>query len=275
MYFLCRRKVNRVIRETATRLELKEIIKEMEEEVEHLQITNRGKDAILENLTEEVSELKRECQELEQKQSTAKNSAVPGELLDLKKKLEEEQHRCKSLQEKLEKLSKTKKVDLDSFDTIEVLKAEKKELAIQVEDLMLDLQKSKSRAEDMEGKLKVFTRNKDDLNSNNVQLRESLDKSEEVIEELSKKLKTSETKEKEVRKKYEEAKQEMERVSNVNQQLKREVRLRARIVDGNAIGFIASHYPGEFKQYLFHTFSLIRLMKIETNWLRLILVRVM
>lgn len=216
-----RRRVNRVIRETATRLELKEIIKELEEEIEELQTTTRGKDAVIENLNEDVSEYKREYQELEQKQANSSN--YNGSMEELKKKLEEEKHRSKSLQCKLDKVSKEKSIDLNSIDKVDVLQAEKKELSIQIEDLQLELQKTKSRAEDLEAKMNLFTNNKDDITTVNAKLRDSLEKYEDEIEVLTRKLKTNEKMEKELGKKCEEAKRELERVSNHNLQLKKEV----------------------------------------------------
>lgn len=197
----------------------------MEDEVEELQINIRGKDAVIENLSEDISELK---QELEQKPSTsaaAAGSAVAtAELDELKRKLEEEQHRSRSLQNKLDKFTKDKSVDLNSLDTIDALQSEKKELAIQLEDMALDLQKAKSRTEDLESKLALFTNNNSDISSVNNKLRASMEKAEDEIEELKSKVKTNEKRESEWNKKCEETKRELERVQNHNLQLKKEVR---------------------------------------------------
>lgn len=210
-------------------MELKEIIKEMEEEVSDLQTINRGRDSVIENLTEEVSELKREYQELENR---AKNGSLTGgsdasggrqKVEELRAKLVDEQHRVKSLEARLEKLGKEKNVDVTMMDSLEVLQSEKKEMAIRLEDLTLELETTRKKAKDLSGKLDVYTRNKDDLASVNVKLRESLEKVEDEVEDLSRRLKTSEAAGAELRTKCEELRHELERVAKLNVQLKKEV----------------------------------------------------
>lgn len=217
-----------MIRETATRMELKEIIKEMEDEVAELQTINRGRDSVIENLTEEISELKREYQELEvrAKNGSAGNGSVEGgsKVEELRKKLQDEQHRVKSLEARLEALSREKNVDLSLMDSLEVLQGEKKEMAIRLEELTGELEKAKRRTKDLSGKLDVHTRNKDDLAGMNVKLRDSLEKVEDELEELAGKLKASEAGGAELKKKCEEMRKELERVANLNLQLKKEVR---------------------------------------------------
>ena len=217
-----------MIRETATRMELKEIIKEMEDEVAELQTINRGRDSVIENLTEEISELKREYQELEvrAKNGSAGNGSVEGgsKVEELRKKLQDEQHRVKSLEARLEALSREKNVDLSLMDSLEVLQGEKKEMAIRLEELTGELEKAKRRTKDLSGKLDVHTRNKDDLAGMNVKLRDSLEKVEDELEELAGKLKASEAGGAELKKKCEEMRKELERVANLNVQLKKEVR---------------------------------------------------
>ncbi|KAH9419233.1 Protein soga3, partial [Dermatophagoides pteronyssinus] len=224
-----RRRVNRVIRETATRLELKEIIKEMEEETEHLQTNIRGKDAVIENLAEEVSELKRSIQELGQQQKSNNIGAnninnkygiensdqhETNKADDLKKRLEEEQHRSKSLQEKLDKLvqTPTKKND-------DKLQKECKDYLQKINDLKADVQRYKTNADDLNNKLSEFIQNNKQLNNDNGKLQQQLKQSDEKINELTKKLKTSEKFEKELNNKLDEMKKELERVQNLNSQL--------------------------------------------------------
>lgn len=218
-----------MIRETATRLELKEIIKEMEEETEHLQTNIRGKDAVIENLAEEVSELKRSIQELGQQQKSNNIGAnninnkygiensdqhETNKADDLKKRLEEEQHRSKSLQEKLDKLvqTPTKKND-------DKLQKECKDYLQKINDLKADVQRYKTNADDLNNKLSEFIQNNKQLSNDNGKLQQQLKQSDEKINELTKKLKTSEKFEKELNNKLDEMKKELERVQNLNSQL--------------------------------------------------------
>lgn len=259
--------MNRVIRETATRLELKEIIKEIEEEVVELQTISKGKDAVIENLKEEVSELKREFSELESKLKnglSAGNGTAAGgnnKLEELRKKLEDEQHRVKSLEARLGSSN------VNLMDNLEVLQMEKKEMAIKLEDMTLDLQKAQASVRELAGKLDVFTQNKDDLATVNTKLRATLEKCEDEVEELTKQLKAKENSYGEMRKKCEEAKREAERVANLNGQLKSEVSVQILNPD-------AAPSPSPFTLFLIASFTLIRSMNTEVNCRLLILVPV-
>ncbi|KAH7640466.1 hypothetical protein HUG17_7933 [Dermatophagoides farinae] len=218
-----RRRVNRVIRETATRLELKEIIKEMEEELEHLQTNIRGKDAFIENLAEEVSELKRSIQESEQQQKSGNNmngvknsqQHETSQVNDLKKRLEEEQHRTKSLQEKLDKLVQTTSI----ANSISHNKNNGNENEHKIKDLEANIQRYKTNADDLNNKLSEFIQNNKQLNDDNGKLRQQLEQFNEQIDVLTNKLKASEKFEKELNNKLDEMKKELERVRNLNSQL--------------------------------------------------------
>ncbi|KAJ6222389.1 hypothetical protein RDWZM_000934 [Blomia tropicalis] len=220
-----RRHINRVIRETATRMELKEIIKEMETEISELMTTSRGKEAIIENLNEEVSELKREYQEMENRTKSIGN--LPGNsnnnnnnnVEELRKRLEDEQYRVKCLEARLEKFGNDKNVDMNMMDSLEMLQMEKKEMAMKLDDMTIELQNARSKADDLAGKLNVFTRNKDDLATVNSKLRETLEKAEDEIDELQRQLNGT----KELYKQLDEAKRELERVSNHNGRLQKDV----------------------------------------------------
>lgn len=92
-----------MIRETATRLELKEIIKEIDDDINELHCTIRGKDTIIENLHEEVSELKRE---MESKTKNGIPSKANIELDTLKHKLQEQETQMLKLKSQLEAANK-------------------------------------------------------------------------------------------------------------------------------------------------------------------------
>ncbi|OTF83213.1 hypothetical protein BLA29_001731, partial [Euroglyphus maynei] len=201
----------------------------MEEETEHLQTNIRGKDAVIENLAEEVSELKRSVQELGQQQKSD-NNIIGGanninnkycienetnKVDDLKKRLEEEQHRTKSLQEKLDKL-----VPIDSIDKNNCNILEKDYYYLnKIKDLEANVQRYKTNADDLNNKLTEFIQNNKQLNDDNGKLRQQLKQFDENINELTKKLKTSEKFEKELNNKLDEMKKELERVQNLNSQL--------------------------------------------------------
>lgn len=140
---------------------------------------------------------------------------------------------------------------------------EKKEMAIKLEDMTLDLQKAQASVREMAGKLAVFTQNKDDLGTVNTKLRATLEKCEDEVEELTKQLKAKENSYGEMRKKCEEAKREAERVANLNGQLKSEVSVQ-----------ILNWGLPPATLLLIASFTLIRSMNTEVNCRLLILVPV-
>ena len=226
-----KRRPTRVVRETATRMELKEIIKELEEDVSDLQNTVKGKDVVVENMTEELSELKREFDQMRE-ETKSKDIEVNSNLNDsslandrLKKELESERKKSKALQAKIDSITKEKGIDLNALDNLDVIQAEKKELAIRLDDLQEELVKERNKCDDLNQKLIAMTKLRDELQKNSESNRKQKEKLEDDLEMTREKLRKSETSLKDVTQKYDIVSKELNEMNRMSQQMKTEVSL--------------------------------------------------
>ncbi len=224
-----KRRPTRVVRETATRLELKEIIKDLEDDINDLHNTVKAKDIIIENMNEELSETKREFDQIHSEhrnRDSVRNSNLDNnsrEFENLKKELESERKKSKSLQTKVDMISKEKGIDFNTLDVVEVLKAEKKEMAIKLDDMQIELQREKSRAEDLNERLNAITKLKEELMKNSSLSQNQKEKIEDENELIKDKLRKTEIKLKEITNKFETTSKELNELKKVSQQLKIEV----------------------------------------------------
>ncbi|CAG2167381.1 unnamed protein product [Oppiella nova] len=224
-----RRRPTRVVRETATRMELKEIIKDLEEDVNDLHNTIKGKDIILENITEELSETKREFEQMRDElksnglsvNSNGNNSSQVNERL--KKELENEKKKLKTLQTKVDSFTKEKGIDMSALDNLEVLQAEKKELAIQLADIQEELICERNKTEDLNQKLKAMTAMKEELTKSSQLNLKQKEKFEDESEITKEKLRKSENNLKDITNKYENISKELNEFKKSSQQMKIEL----------------------------------------------------
>lgn len=195
----------------------------MEDDAETLQTNIRGKDAIIENLSEELSELKRTMAELEQKQNDgvetgAVNINEPA-IADWKRRLEEEQHRAKSLQEKLDKLNRTMaNTKTNESDTIDTLKLEQKNYLTKIESLERELTEKQCKINEIENELNERIKNNEVLNGLNDELGKQ-------IENLQQKFNSTKINNNnlENKNKFNDKQEELERGRNIGKQWNTEV----------------------------------------------------
>lgn len=177
------------MRETATRLELKDIIKELEEEIQELFTNIRGKDVLVENLEEELSELKRAV------------GGGGGHSVESKAKFGQNKN----------------------DQSLETLQAENKELLIKLDDLTLDVEKAQSKVTDLEEKLKIKKDNEQSLSSINQKLKDNLERCEDEIEEMNKRLRGSDPEAQELRNKLKKLQEDLDTQIQRNKELAQQV----------------------------------------------------
>lgn len=222
----------KVIRETATRMELKDIIKELEDEICLLHNQLKAKDLVAENNQEEVEELKKSNDNLimEMKNKEAQVDLQMEKLINentqLKKDFDNEKSKLKSLQTKLDLIKDDKQNvgGLNQFDRLEVLQAEKKELALKCDDLESNLKSQNDLVNELQDKLKSITKLKDELMNNSKLLQTDKEKLEDEIDEYKDKVGKSDKEMKLVNEKLDKVIKENKKLLKDNAALKKEVR---------------------------------------------------
>ncbi|CAG2107226.1 unnamed protein product [Medioppia subpectinata] len=224
-----KRRPTRVVRETATRMELKDIIKELEEDVNDLHNTIRAKDMILENINEDLSETKREFEQMrdELKTNGVSVNSNPNHLSHvnerLRKELDSERTKLKTLQTKVDSFTKERGIDLSALDNLEVLQAEKKELAIRLDDIHAELIREKSRADDMNQKLMATITIKEELMKSSQLTQKQVERLEDETDICNEKLRKSDNNLKDITNKYESVSKELTELKKISQQTKTEL----------------------------------------------------
>ncbi|XP_054157646.1 kinesin-related protein 4-like [Oppia nitens] len=220
-----KRHPTRVVRETATRGELKEIIKEMEEDINDLHNTVKGKDLILENLNEELSEVKRDPDNHYNGSGgvTQNGSGVLQVNEKLRKELENERKKSHTLQMKMDSFSKEKGFDLSALDNLDVLQAEKKQLAIKLDDIQEELTREKTKSEDLSQKVIALNKLQEELTKKFKTIEMQNEKFEDECDSTRDQLKKSDNNLKEMTNKCDLITKELSDLKKVSQQLKIEL----------------------------------------------------
>lgn len=145
----------RVVRETATRLELKEIIHQMEGEMNKLQSILSAKDIVIDSLKEELSELKKTMEmnliELRSKQSSD----------HLASELKEYQEKCSSLEEQLKSISSQS--GNQSVLKVYQLENERKNLLTKIANIEHEAISERNNGNDLREKLNSMVKERDSL----------------------------------------------------------------------------------------------------------------
>ncbi|XP_076362144.1 LOW QUALITY PROTEIN: uncharacterized protein LOC143253002 [Tachypleus tridentatus] len=164
-----KKKAPRLVRETATRLELKEIIRDLEDEISELQVTLRGVETVHETSLEEMEKVKREL-EVAQKELKQKEENIDMELCKqnekmetLEKQAEKERKKAQSLQDQLESLAKEQQTDLLLIEKVRTLKQEKENLDKKITTLEQQNKEEKKSLQELQNKLEETTELKKEL----------------------------------------------------------------------------------------------------------------
>lgn len=231
---LCQAKkfMPKVIRETATRMELKDIIKELENEICLLHNQLKAKDLVVENNQEEVEEVKKSNDNLimemknKEAQFDLQMEKLINENIQLKKDFDNEKSKLKSLQTKLDLIKDDKQSvgGLNQFDRLEVLQAEKKELALKCDDLESNLKSQIDLVNELQDKLKSITKLRDELMNNSKLLQTDKEKLEDEIDEYKDKFGKSDKEMKLLNEQLDKVIKENKKLLKDNAALKKEVR---------------------------------------------------
>lgn len=206
--FSFKRKGRRPIKDSATRIELKNMVTEMDEEIVTLENMCKARET-LNNFTEaELIETKRKLDLILIEQRTAEGASSKSETKE------------QPSERKLDS-NKEKAADLGHLQGLE---AEKKEMNIRLTDLETELTKEKSRADDVSEKLTLVNHLKEELAESNKNLMLEKERIEDQLETHKEKLRELESEMKEVRNKYEDAENEVTNLRKECNQLKTKVR---------------------------------------------------
>ncbi|XP_015795154.1 myosin-2-like [Tetranychus urticae] len=183
----------RVIKESATRLELKEICRQMEDEISKLQVSLNAKEKMNENLEDELAETKKSL-EMAQVDIRSKDNRLSSTLsqseessAQLKEELEKERETVKNLNEKLQLLSKNKS-DVTFVNKVQSLEAEKKQLLKNICNIESELLKEKSKANESKDKLTSIQKEKKEAVDNWKRLEEEKKRLEKELVDTRSKL---------------------------------------------------------------------------------------
>ncbi|XP_067141899.1 putative leucine-rich repeat-containing protein DDB_G0290503 isoform X2 [Centruroides vittatus] len=195
-----KKKTPKVMHDTVTRMELREIVSDLQDEINDLQITLRGREAFQETIEEEVEKYKRELislqKDFEYKESrlTSENENKQKELEDLRKEFLNEKNKSEKLQQKLKELASSKGTELETLTNIDTLKAEHKELTQKVNKLEKSLKTKENHCHEIQEKLDSATTSKKEILNENKQLNSKLTELDKEISKHKQLLSSSEEK---------------------------------------------------------------------------------
>ncbi|CAN7998725.1 unnamed protein product [Ixodes hexagonus] len=195
-----KRKPPRAVRETATRGELKDIIRDLEDEISELQVTVRSQEVTQEGMTEEVEAAKKSLEEVQLK-AKQKETKMSSELECLKKQrdshqaeLQQERDRADALRKQLEGMMvKGPNTDMSFIDKMAVLQVEKDEAVAKQTELEQKFAQEQGKIKELQNRMGVMSKLNESLAAS-VKLLESKGKKlEEELEQRKKALQGAET----------------------------------------------------------------------------------
>lgn len=195
-----KRKPPRAVRETATRGELKDIIRDLEDEISELQVTVRSQEVTQEGMNEEVEAAKKSLEEVQLK-AKQRESKLSSELECLKKQrdshqaeVQQERDRADALRKQLESMmAKGPDTDVSLIDKVATLQVEKDDAVSKQKDLEQKLAQEQGKVKELQNRMGVMSKLNESLAAS-VKLLESKGKKlEEEMEQRKKALQGAET----------------------------------------------------------------------------------
>lgn len=195
-----KKKAPKIVHDTVTRMELREIVSDLQDEINDLQITLRGREALQETIEGEVEKYKREIvslqKDLEYKENKLVNESEnkKKELEELKKEIANEKNKSEKLYHQLKELASTKGTEVETLTNINTLKVEHKELTKKVNKLEENLKLKENHCQEIQEKLDNLITSKKDIMNENKQLNSKITELDKEITKHKKLLSTSEEK---------------------------------------------------------------------------------
>nr|XP_042908856.1 myosin heavy chain, skeletal muscle [Parasteatoda tepidariorum] len=168
-----KKKPMKAIRDSATRVELRELVSELQDEISELHVTLRSREVVQESLEEELDkvrkELKDSLREAKQKEERLQLTADKTKLENdaLKKELDSQKSRASTAEGQLTQISKQSDTSLDQIKKINLLKSEREDADKRAKAAEEALEKKTQRLRDTQEKLNAVSALKEDMARSN------------------------------------------------------------------------------------------------------------
>lgn len=194
-----KKRAPRAVRETATRGDLKDIIRDLEDEVSELHVTLRSREVTQEGMNEELESVKKELEDF-QARAKQKETKLNSELECLKKQkdnhqteLQQERDKADALRKQLEGMVQDPNADLSLFDKLATLQVQKDDAENKWRELQQKLTQEHAKTKELEDRMGVMGKLNESLSSG-IKLLESKGKAlEKELEERKKAAQGAET----------------------------------------------------------------------------------
>ncbi|XP_064480884.1 trichohyalin-like [Ornithodoros turicata] len=192
-----KKKPPRAVRETATRGELKDIIMDLEDEINELQITLRGREVAQETMAEELETAKKTLENFLLKNRHQENQ-VDEELETVKRQRDEylsqllqEREKVKALRKQL--MSITKGTDVDILDKVTTLQQQQDNAETEIKTLQQKVLHEQTKVKELEERMSVMSNLNESLAASVKLLESKNEEQHEQLEQRKKALQNAET----------------------------------------------------------------------------------